>query len=122
MPADIVDRVFQGGESRLVPDEEGEVDVEHDRRTIGVHTQPEGGHGGVDLSEIPEMDGHIPIPGAMLGGVLIGVIGAASREPLVFAASDLKLLSAIAAIAAPTIDQAMDVADGSGSAAAGTRD
>ncbi|HEX5586663.1 MAG TPA: amidohydrolase family protein [Acidimicrobiia bacterium] len=66
MPADIVDRVFQGGESRLVPDEEGEVDVAHERRTIGVHTQPEGGHGGVDLSEIPEMDGNIPIPGAML--------------------------------------------------------
>jgi predicted TIM-barrel fold metal-dependent hydrolase len=31
-----------------------------------VHSQPEGGHGGVDLSELPEMDGSIPIPGAML--------------------------------------------------------
>jgi len=56
-------------------------------------------------------------------GERIGVIGAASREPLVFAASDLKLLNAIAAIAAPTIDQALDVTVGSGSpAAAGTPD
>jgi predicted TIM-barrel fold metal-dependent hydrolase len=60
-----VDRVFLPGQSRLVPDEEGE-SVMRERRTIGVHTQPEGGHGGVDLSEVPEMDGYIPIPGAML--------------------------------------------------------
>ena len=66
LPSEFLDRAFQHGESRSVPDEEGERDVDHDRRTIGVHTQPEGGHGGVDLSEIPEMEGNIPIPGAML--------------------------------------------------------
>jgi predicted TIM-barrel fold metal-dependent hydrolase len=60
------ERAFPAGTSSLVPDEEGESEVAHDRKTIGVHTQPEGGHGGVDLSEIPEMEGNIPIPGAML--------------------------------------------------------
>jgi putative methionine-R-sulfoxide reductase with GAF domain len=39
-------------------------------------------------------------------GERIGVVGAASADAVVFTASDLKLLAAIAAIAAPTIDQA----------------
>jgi predicted TIM-barrel fold metal-dependent hydrolase len=65
LPERYVDRVFLPGESRRFVDEEGE-SVAHDRRTIGVHTQPEGGHGGVDLSDVPEMEGNIPIPGAML--------------------------------------------------------
>ena len=43
-------------------EEDIEEEVEHDRRTLGVHTQPEGGHGGVDLSALPEMEGRIPIP------------------------------------------------------------
>jgi predicted TIM-barrel fold metal-dependent hydrolase len=66
LPKQLLERAFAPGESRLVADEEGDSQVDHDRRTIGVHTQPEGGHGGVDLSEIPEMEGRIPIPGAML--------------------------------------------------------
>jgi hypothetical protein len=60
---EMLERAFRPDESRFVPDEEGDRDVEHDRRTIGVHTQPEGGHGGVDLSELPEMEGNIPSPG-----------------------------------------------------------
>lgn len=39
-------------------------------------------------------------------GERIGVIGTASIEPVEFHASDLKVLSAIAALAAPTLDQA----------------
>lgn len=66
LPEEYLERAFPTGTSRLVPDEEGETEVAHDRRTIGVHTQPEGGHGGVDLTELPEMEGNIPIPGAML--------------------------------------------------------
>jgi len=50
-------------------------------------------------------------------GERIGVVGAASATPLFFAASDLKLLNAIAAIAAPTIDQAASLASGSGATA-----
>lgn len=67
---EMVERAWLPGEPRYLVDVEGhdeeEDEVEHDRRTIGVHTTPEGGHGGVDMSEIPEMAGHIPIPGAML--------------------------------------------------------
>lgn len=39
-------------------------------------------------------------------GERIGVIGTASTEPLEFRASDLKVLASIAALAAPTLDQA----------------
>ncbi len=39
-------------------------------------------------------------------GERIGVIGTISREPIEFHASDLRLLSAIASLAAPTFDQA----------------
>jgi predicted TIM-barrel fold metal-dependent hydrolase len=43
-------------------------DDDHKSRTIGVHTVPEGGFGGVDPDELPEMSlgGDIPMPGAML--------------------------------------------------------
>jgi predicted TIM-barrel fold metal-dependent hydrolase len=61
----MVERAWLPGEPRMF-DEEHEEDEDHDRRTLGVHTQPEGGHGGVDAAELPEMDGNIPIPGAML--------------------------------------------------------
>ena len=65
---DMADRAWLPGESREIFDHEGDEDDagDHDLRTIGVHSQPEGGHGGVDLSEVPEMQGNIPIPGAML--------------------------------------------------------
>ncbi|HEX5591477.1 MAG TPA: GAF domain-containing protein [Candidatus Limnocylindrales bacterium] len=39
-------------------------------------------------------------------GERIGVVGAASAEPIEYRAADLKVLSAIAALTAPTIDQA----------------
>jgi GAF domain-containing protein len=39
-------------------------------------------------------------------GQRIGIVGAASREPVEYRAADLKVLMAIAALAAPTIDQA----------------
>jgi predicted TIM-barrel fold metal-dependent hydrolase len=65
LPEQFVERVFPAGQSRLVPPDEDDA-VERERRTIGVHTQPEGGYGGVDLGEVPEMEAHIPIPGAML--------------------------------------------------------
>ena len=51
---------------RITPEVEGDDDVEHVATTIGTHTVPEGGHGGVDLRELPGMEGNIPIPGAML--------------------------------------------------------
>lgn len=68
LPADMLDRAWLPGESTEVFDHEGDEDeaVDHERRTIGVHSTPEGGHGGVDLSEVQGMDGNIPIPGAML--------------------------------------------------------
>ena len=40
--------------------------LEKKARTIGDHAVPEGGHGGVDPTEMPEMDTDIPVPGAML--------------------------------------------------------
>jgi len=50
----------------MFSEEEHEEDEGHDLSTIGVHSAPEGGHGGVDLTELKGMDGNIPIPGAML--------------------------------------------------------
>jgi predicted TIM-barrel fold metal-dependent hydrolase len=50
---------------RITPEVEGD-DEEHIAATIGTHTVPEGGHGGVDLRELPGMEGAIPMPGAML--------------------------------------------------------
>jgi predicted TIM-barrel fold metal-dependent hydrolase len=67
---EMIERAWLPGEPRWLLDDEGEQelheDVEHHRKTLGVHTAPEGGHGGVDLSDLPEMEGRIPIPGAML--------------------------------------------------------
>ncbi|MBO0729280.1 MAG: amidohydrolase [Acidimicrobiaceae bacterium] len=76
---DAVDRYLDPKmrERALLPGEkfvlENEEDVEESlgvegraMRTIGEHPVPEGGHGGVDLSELPEMSANIPIPGAML--------------------------------------------------------
>jgi predicted TIM-barrel fold metal-dependent hydrolase len=63
---EMIERAWRPGEPRMLTDEDFEDEVDHQRRTLGVHTQPEGGHGGVDMSELPEMDGRIPIPGAML--------------------------------------------------------
>ena len=40
--------------------------LEEKARTIGDHAVPEGGHGGVDPTEMPQMDTEIPVPGAML--------------------------------------------------------
>ena len=63
---EMIERAWVPGEPHMLTDEDYDAEVDHDRRTIGVHTQPEGGHGGVDLSSLPEMEGRIPIPGAML--------------------------------------------------------
>jgi len=57
---------LQAATGRITPEVEGDDDVEHIATTIGTHTVPEGGHGGVDLKELPGMQGNIPIPGAML--------------------------------------------------------
>src|SRR5262245_13395030 len=57
---------LQQATGRITPEVEGDDDVEHVATTIGTHTVPEGGHGGVDLRELPGMQGGIPIPGAML--------------------------------------------------------
>jgi predicted TIM-barrel fold metal-dependent hydrolase len=57
---------LQTATGRITPEVEGDDDVEHVATTIGTHTVPEGGHGGVDLKELPGMQGGIPIPGAML--------------------------------------------------------
>jgi predicted TIM-barrel fold metal-dependent hydrolase len=59
-----------------VPDPEGELEGMGEKslksidsaqwQSIGMHAVPEGGFGGVDLSELPGMKGDFPIPGAML--------------------------------------------------------
>ena len=53
---EMIERAWLPGEPRMLTDEEYEEEIDHDRRTVGVHTQPEGGHGGVDLSSVPEME------------------------------------------------------------------
>jgi len=65
LSAEMEERAWLPGEPHMLTFED-EDELDHDRKTIGVHTQPEGGHGGVDLSVLPEMKGNIPIPGAML--------------------------------------------------------
>jgi predicted TIM-barrel fold metal-dependent hydrolase len=63
-------RALAPGETFQLENEEDIQEVKHVEgrtwRTIGEHPVPEGGHGGVDLSELPEMEANIPIPGAML--------------------------------------------------------
>jgi predicted TIM-barrel fold metal-dependent hydrolase len=84
LAADMVERAWLPGEPRMLLEEEHEEDEDHARRTLGVHTQPEGGHGGVDLADLPEMDGNIPIPGAMLNKLNpMKGLDALSREQLV---------------------------------------
>ncbi len=56
---------LQATTGHITPMVEGD-DEEHIATTIGTHTVPEGGHGGVDLRQLPGMEGDIPIPGAML--------------------------------------------------------
>ncbi|ADP83289.1 amidohydrolase family protein [Pseudofrankia inefficax] len=63
---EMVERAWLPGEPRMLTEEEHDEDVDHERRTLGVHSAPEGGFGGVDLSQVSGMDGNIPIPGAML--------------------------------------------------------
>jgi predicted TIM-barrel fold metal-dependent hydrolase len=78
-PADAIDRYLDPkmreralvkGESFALVNEEDIQDVKHVEgktwRTVGEHPVPEGGHGGVDMSDVPEMNTNIPIPGAML--------------------------------------------------------
>lgn len=78
-PADAIDRYLDPkmreralvrGETFALVNEEDIVEEKHvdaqTWRTTGEHPVPEGGHGGVDMSEVPGMDANIPIPGAML--------------------------------------------------------
>ncbi len=64
------DRALRPGETFVLANEEDIQEVKQVEgsawRTIGEHPVPDGGPGGVDLSELPEMDANIPIPGAML--------------------------------------------------------
>jgi predicted TIM-barrel fold metal-dependent hydrolase len=64
------DRALVRGESFALVNEEDIQEVKHVEgktwRTTGEHPVPEGGHGGVDMSDVPEMASNIPIPGAML--------------------------------------------------------
>jgi len=64
------ERALMPGESFTLENEEDIQDVKHidgkTWRTVGEHPVPEGGHGGVDMSDVPEMNTNIPIPGAML--------------------------------------------------------
>lgn len=64
------ERALVRGETFALVNEEDIVEEKHvDARTwktTGEHPVPEGGHGGVDMSDVPEMDANIPIPGAML--------------------------------------------------------
>jgi predicted TIM-barrel fold metal-dependent hydrolase len=63
---EMIERAWLPGEPRMISEEEHEEEEDHDRRTLGVHSAPEGGHGGIDLSELSGMESNIPIPGAML--------------------------------------------------------
>ena len=64
------DRALVKGETFALENEEDIVEEKHvdatTWKTVGEHPVPEGGHGGVDMSEVPGMDANIPIPGAML--------------------------------------------------------
>ena len=64
------ERALRPGESFILENEEDVQEQKHVEgktwRTIGEHPVPEGGHGGVDVSELPPMEANIPIPGAML--------------------------------------------------------
>jgi len=63
-------RALAPGESWALENEEDIQEIKHVEgkawRTVGEHPVPEGGHGGVDPTTLPEMDANIPIPGAML--------------------------------------------------------
>ncbi|MGE0881329.1 MAG: amidohydrolase family protein [Acidimicrobiia bacterium] len=76
-------RAFLPGESAIVEGDEDDAPAEAHKtadeilldqkqvdaqtwRTVGEHPVPEGGHGGIDFSDIPAMETNIPIPGAML--------------------------------------------------------
>ena len=67
---EMLDRALVRGETFALVNEEDIVEEKHvdahTWKTTGEHPVPEGGHGGVDMSEVPEMDANIPIPGAML--------------------------------------------------------
>ena len=64
------DRALMPGESFTLENEEDIVEEKHVEahqwKTTGEHPVPEGGHGGVDMSDVPAMEANIPIPGAML--------------------------------------------------------
>jgi predicted TIM-barrel fold metal-dependent hydrolase len=66
LSSEMEQRAWLPGETRMLTAEDEDEEVDHHRRTLGVHTQPEGGHGGVDMATLPVMEGNIPIPGAML--------------------------------------------------------
>jgi hypothetical protein len=57
LSSEMIERAWLPGEPRMLTDEEHDEEEDHDRRTLGVHSQPEGGHGGVDAASLPEMDG-----------------------------------------------------------------
>ena len=66
-----IDRGFPGGKSHLtVVDHVGD---EHKSKTLGFHTV--GLHGGTNPLELPEMNGPIPVPGAMLNKMNAGKNG-----------------------------------------------
>jgi predicted TIM-barrel fold metal-dependent hydrolase len=91
LAADMIERAWLPGEPRMLTEEEHEEEEDHQRRTLGVHTQPEGGHGGVDLAELPEMAGNIPIPGAMLNKLNpMKGLDQLSREQLVERYNDMR--------------------------------
>jgi predicted TIM-barrel fold metal-dependent hydrolase len=64
------ERALAPGETFQLENEEDIQEVKHVEghtwRTVGEHPVPEGGHGGVDVSELQGMEANIPIPGAML--------------------------------------------------------
>jgi predicted TIM-barrel fold metal-dependent hydrolase len=64
------ERALAPGESWQLENEEDIQEIKHVEgkawRTVGEHPVPEGGHGGVDPTQLPEMEANIPIPGAML--------------------------------------------------------
>lgn len=63
LSTEMIERAWLPGEPRMLTEEERDEDEEldHERRTLGVHSQPDGGHGGVDINELPAMEGSIPI-------------------------------------------------------------
>ena len=66
LPTEMIDRAWLPGEPHMLTDEEYDEEVTTTGARSAFTRSPKADYGGVDLSAAPEMEGRIPIPGAML--------------------------------------------------------